>query len=239
MRSLLSILWSETEAFLCSWASLGLFPLAQRTPGTRPLVGNRHKRGSNKLPAATEAWAMAFSPALTHQAPVGGQWRLSSFAWGWLSPVFEFPLIGDSEQVCPATWTWVWCAHWRSSRVMWAVPAWDDHPVASSGIRDWNSHTCPLPLAGLPRSAGRPRDSGDLWVEGAKAGLSNVLLVVLSSWPLDKAGATTPGLLALLSGLQDAMVAFFIVSFKIGEFLCRHFNIEDGIKKQHFYHIMP
>ena len=25
---------------------------------------------------------------------------------------------------------------------------------------------------------------------------------------------------------------------KIGEFLCRHFNIEDGRKKQHFWHIM-
>ena len=170
---------------------------------------------------------------------MGGQWRLSSFAWGWLIQVFEFPLIGDSEQVCPATWTWVWCAQCCSPRVIWAAPAWDDHPVASAGIRDWNSHVCPLPLASLPRSAGRPRDSGDLWGRGSQGRLVHCLARVLSSWPLDKAGATTPGLFALLSGLQEAMVAFFIVPFKIGEFLYSHFNIEDGIKKQHFYHIMP
>ena len=106
---------------------------------------------------------------------MGGQWRLSSFAWGWLIQVFEFPLTGDSEQVCPAAWTWVWCAHCRSSRVLWAVPAWDDHPVASLGIRDWNSHVCPLPLASLPHSAGCLRDSGDLWVRESQGSLVHCL----------------------------------------------------------------
>ena len=31
---------------------------------------------------------------------------------------------------------------------------------------------------------------------------------------------------------------FFLKSIKTGEFLCSHFNIEDGRKQQHFWHLM-